>query len=52
MASLVYESENCLAEEHINIGINKGEQSFHSAEFRNVSIENREMRQLIDQNKN
>ena len=36
MASLVYESENCLAEEHMNIGINKGERSFHSAEFRNV----------------
>ena len=28
MASLVYESENCLAEEHVNIGINKGNEAF------------------------
>ena len=36
MASLVYERENCITEERLNVGITKGERSFYSAEFRKV----------------
>ena len=60
MASVVYESENlscrkaknCLAEEHMNVAITKGERSCYSADRVSKRFENRETRQLIDGNNN
>ena len=44
--------KNCLAEEHMNVAITKGERSCYSADQVSKRFENRETRQLIDRNNN
>ena len=49
---LFTKAKNCLAEEHVNVAITKGERSCYSVDRVSKRYENRETRQLIDRNNN
>ena len=49
---LFTKATNCLAEEHMNVAITKGERSYYGADRDSKRFEKRETRQLIDRNNN
>ena len=49
---LFTKAKNCLAEEHMNVAITKGERTCYSADRVSKRFENWVTRQLIDRNNN